>query len=207
MVIICSVIHKLLFFFFFQAEDGIRDGTVTGVQTCALPIYHRAGLHLTRCPGGSDRVRGEAPTGVAGTMTDRSGPLAGVRVIELGGIGPVPFAAMLLADLGSDVITVRRPDDAAVGNPVLSRGRRSIAVNLKDPRGVDVVHSLIADSDALIEGFRPGVAERLGFDPGELRKANPALVVGRMTGYGQDGPLAQRAGHDIDYIALSGALA
>ena len=140
-------------------------------------------------------------------MTDRSGPLAGVRVIELGGIGPVPFAAMLLADLGSDVITVRRPGDAAVGNPVLSRGRRSIAVNLKDPRGVDVVHSLIADSDALIEGFRPGVAERLGFDPSELRKANPALVVGRMTGYGQDGPLAQRAGHDIDYIALSGALA
>jgi alpha-methylacyl-CoA racemase len=139
-------------------------------------------------------------------MSDRSGPLAGVRVVELGGIGPVPFAAMLLADLGSDVIAVRRIGDTGVGNPVLDRGRRSIAVNLKDPRGVEVVRSLIAGSDAVIEGFRPGVAERLGFDPGELRRDNPALVFGRMTGYGQDGPLAQRAGHDIDYIALSGVL-
>src|ERR1700716_3353993 len=103
-------------------------------------------------------------------MSDRSGPLAGGRVVELGGIGPVPFAAMLLADLGSDVIAVRRIGDTGVGNPVLDRGRRSIAVNLKDPRGVEVVRSLIAGSDAVIEGFRPGVAERLGFDPDELRR-------------------------------------
>jgi alpha-methylacyl-CoA racemase len=139
-------------------------------------------------------------------MTERPGPLAGVRVVELGGIGPVPFAGMLLADLGSDVIAVRRIGDTGVGNPVLDRGRRSIAVNLKEPRGVEVVRSLIAGSDAVIEGFRPGVAERLGFHPIGLRRDNPTLVFGRMTGYGQDGPLAQRAGHDIDYIALSGAL-
>lgn len=135
------------------------------------------------------------------------GPLHGVRVVELGGIGPAPFAAMMLADLGADVVRVHRVGETAEPNAALDRGRRSIAVQLKDPRGVDVVRELAAGADALIEGFRPGVLERLGLGPRELHAANPALVIGRMTGYGQDGPFAPRAGHDINYIALSGALA
>lgn len=135
------------------------------------------------------------------------GPLHGVRVVELGGIGPAPFAAMMLADLGADVVRVHRVGEAAEPNAALDRGRRSIAVQLKDPRGVEVVRELAAGADALIEGFRPGVLERLGLGPRELHAANPALVIGRMTGYGQDGPFAPRAGHDINYIALSGALA
>ncbi|MCA2226392.1 CaiB/BaiF CoA transferase family protein [Nonomuraea aurantiaca] len=135
------------------------------------------------------------------------GPLAGVRVVELGGIGPVPFAAMLLADLGAEVIRVHRPADRdARPNPVLDRGRRSLVVDLKNPRGAAVVRALIDTADAVLEGFRPGVAERLGFDPVTLAERNPRLVFGRMTGFGQDGPLAMRAGHDINYIALSGAL-
>ncbi|KAB2344469.1 CaiB/BaiF CoA transferase family protein [Actinomadura rudentiformis] len=137
-----------------------------------------------------------------------SGPLTGMRIIELGGIGPVPFAAMLLADLGAEVIRIQRPADReARPNPVLDRGRRSLIVDLKHPRGAAVVQSLIYGADAVLEGFRPGVAERLGFDPVTLAEHNPRLVFGRMTGYGQDGPLAMRAGHDINYIALSGALA
>lgn len=134
-------------------------------------------------------------------------PLHGVRVVELGGIGPAPFCAMVLADLGAEVIRVHRPTERGTyPNPVLDRGRRSLAVDLKQPAGAELVRDLIATSDVVIEGFRPGVAERLGFDPIRLRRANPRLVVGRMTGYGQDGPLAQRAGHDINYISLSGAL-
>lgn len=136
-----------------------------------------------------------------------NGPLHGVQVVELGGIGPAPFAAMMLADLGADVVRVHRVGETAEPNAALDRGRRSIAVQLKDPRGVDVVRELAAGADALIEGFRPGVLERLGLGPRELHAANPALVIGRMTGYGQDGPFAPRAGHDINYIALSGALA
>ncbi len=137
----------------------------------------------------------------------RSGPLAGIRVIELGGIGPGPFAAMLLADLGADVVRIHRTTESAAPNPVLDRGRRSLAVNLKDPRGVEIVLRLIDQVDVLLEGFRPGVAERLGFAPATLTERNPRLVVGRMTGFGQHGPLADRVGHDINYIALSGVLA
>lgn len=136
-----------------------------------------------------------------------SGPLAGLKVLELGGIGPGPFCAMVLADLGADVIRVNRPAD--IGSdpiPVLDRGRRSIAVDLKAPRGLGIVRQLIDRSDVVIEGFRPGVLERLGLAPEELRRTNPSLVVGRMTGFGQEGPLAMRAGHDINYIALSGVL-
>jgi alpha-methylacyl-CoA racemase len=137
----------------------------------------------------------------------RSGPLTGMRVVELGGIGPVPFAAMVLADLGADVVRVHRPADRdARPNPVLDRGRRSLVADLKNARGVAVVRALIDRADAVLEGFRPGVAERLGFDPVTLAERNPRLVFGRMTGFGQDGPLAMRAGHDINYIALSGAL-
>ena len=135
------------------------------------------------------------------------GPLAGVRVVELAALGPAPYCAMLLADLGADVVRVDRAGAAALPMPVLDRGRRSIEVNLKHPDGVDVVRRLAASADVLVEGFRPGVLERLGLDPAELLDDNPRLVIGRMTGYGQDGPLAPRAGHDITYAALSGALA
>lgn len=137
----------------------------------------------------------------------RSGPLAGVRVVELSGIGPGPFCAMMLADLGADVVRVHRVGDRSDVNPVLDRSRRSIAVDLKNPDGVRVVRELARGADILLEGFRPGVLERLGLGPDVLRAERPALVVGRMTGFGQDGPLAERAGHDINYIALSGALA
>jgi alpha-methylacyl-CoA racemase len=142
-----------------------------------------------------------------------SGPLAGVRIIELAGIGPCPFAAMVLADMGADVIRVERA--SAVSRPLptgsswdlMNRGKRSIGVDLKDPAGIELILSLAERADALVEGFRPGVAERLGVGPAECAKRNERLVYGRMTGWGQDGPLAPRAGHDIDYIALAGALA
>ncbi len=141
------------------------------------------------------------------------GPLGGYRIIEMAGIGPAPFAAMLLADMGAEVIRVDRREAADLGVPgreprfdVLGRGRRSIAVDVKAPAGREVVERLAAKADALIEGFRPGVMERLGLDPDVLLALNPRLVLGRMTGFGQDGPLAQAAGHDIDYIALAGVL-
>jgi alpha-methylacyl-CoA racemase len=140
-----------------------------------------------------------------------SGPLHGVRVVELAGLGPAPFAAMLLADLGADVIRIDRPggDDLSAGPPpydLLMRGRRRVAVDLRRPEGVRVVKELVAAADALVEGFRPGVAERLGLGPDDCLAVNPRLVYGRMTGWGQDGPLAQTAGHDVDYIAVSGVL-
>jgi alpha-methylacyl-CoA racemase len=140
------------------------------------------------------------------------GPLAGVTVIELAGIGPGPFCAMMLADMGAEVIRVDRAENVAGGDPdhppadLNNRGRRSIGVDLKNPDGVAVVLDLVERADALIEGFRPGVAERLGIGPDECLVRNSRLVYGRMTGWGQDGPLAPAAGHDINYIALAGAL-
>jgi alpha-methylacyl-CoA racemase len=136
------------------------------------------------------------------------GPLAGVRVVELGGMGPTPFCAMLLADLGAEVVRVDRPGEVggAVNDRVLRRGRRSIAVDLKQQDGLDLLLRLVERSDVLLEGFRPGVAERLGFGPDECLARNPRLVYGRMTGWGQEGPMAQVAGHDVNYIALSGVL-
>jgi alpha-methylacyl-CoA racemase len=138
------------------------------------------------------------------------GPLTGLRVVELAGIGPAPFAAMLLADLGADVVRVERPGRSAwPADPqldLLQRGKRSIVVDLKQPAGVEVVRRLADRADVLLEGYRPGVAERLGLGPEDLSRDNPKLVYGRMTGWGQDGPLADRAGHDIAYIALTGAL-
>ena len=142
-----------------------------------------------------------------------SGPLRGFRVIEIAGIGPGPFAAMMLADMGAEVIRVERtqavrgpaPDHPA--RDVLLRGRRNIAVDLKNPDGVALLHELVGSADALIEGFRPGVMERLGIGPDECLAHNPRLVYGRMTGWGQHGMYAQAAGHDINYIALAGALA
>ncbi|MDF1596517.1 MAG: CaiB/BaiF CoA-transferase family protein [Acidimicrobiia bacterium] len=135
------------------------------------------------------------------------GPLAGVRVVELAGIGPGPFTGMLLADLGADVVQIERTAQASTWIPgFMARGRRSMAVDLKHPDGLDVVLRLVDRADILIEGFRPGVAERLGVGPDECFRRNQALVYGRMTGWGQDGPLAKTAGHDIDYLAMSGAL-
>jgi alpha-methylacyl-CoA racemase len=138
------------------------------------------------------------------------GPLAGVRVIELAGIGPGPHCGMLLADLGAEVIAVDRPGGSPTPTPhehdITSRGKRRIVVDLKHPRGAEVVLRLAASADALIEGYRPGVAERLGVGPADCLARNPALVYGRMTGWGQDGPLAATAGHDLAYIAVTGAL-
>jgi alpha-methylacyl-CoA racemase len=141
------------------------------------------------------------------------GPLAGFRIVEMAGIGPAPFAATLLADMGAEVIRVDRREATDLGLPgrepkfdVLHRGRRSLAVDVKSEAGREVVKRLAGKADGLIEGFRPGVMERLGLGPDVLLKVNSRLVFGRMTGFGQDGPLAQAAGHDIDYIALAGAL-
>lgn len=142
-----------------------------------------------------------------------AGPLAGIRIIEIAGIGPGPFAAMMLADMGADVIRVERtqavrgPAPDAAHWDVMLRGRRNVAIDLKNERGVETLLRMVEGADALIEGFRPGVMERLGVGPKECLARNPRLVFGRMTGWGQDGPLANAAGHDINYIALSGALA
>ena len=140
-----------------------------------------------------------------------NGPLSGVRVIELAGIGPGPFAAMLLADLGADVIRVDRASavrdgETAGGTDFTNRGKRSIAIDLKSERGKEVVLRLVEKSDVLLEGFRPGVTERLGIGPDDCLARNPRLVYGRMTGWGQQGPLAHTAGHDVGYIAITGAL-
>lgn len=140
------------------------------------------------------------------------GPLAGVRIIELAGIGPAPMCAMLLADLGASVLRIDRPDPPELGfkRPprfnLLLRGRSTIALDLKQPAARDLVLDLVAKADGLIEGFRPGVTERLGLGPDDCFARNPRLVYGRITGWGQDGPLAQAAGHDLNYIALTGAL-
>ncbi|WP_151772098.1 CaiB/BaiF CoA transferase family protein [Streptomyces abyssomicinicus] len=135
-----------------------------------------------------------------------AGPLAGIRVLELGGIGPGPFTGMMLADMGAEVIRVERAAGQPERHPALHRGRRSIAVNLKNPEGVEAVRRIADGCDALIEGFRPGVAERLGLGPQELLARNPRLVYGRMTGWGQEGPWAQAPGHDINYLSLTGGL-
>ena len=138
------------------------------------------------------------------------GPLSGVRVIEIASLAPAPFGCMILADLGADVLRVDRAErcgpQAAVPVDPLSRGRRSIGLNLKDRAAIDLLLTLTEEADVLVEGFRPGVAERLGFGPGACAERNPRLIFARMTGWGQDGPLAPTAGHDIDYIAISGAL-
>ncbi|MND92440.1 E-cinnamoyl-CoA:R-phenyllactate CoA transferase [compost metagenome] len=140
------------------------------------------------------------------------GPLAGVKIIELAGIGPGPMAAMMLADMGATVLRIERREavDLGVKKPLeynlLLRNRKAIALDLKDPQAVQLVKELLADADALIEGFRPGVTERLGLGPDECLAINPRLVYGRITGWGQTGPLAKVAGHDINYIALTGVL-
>jgi alpha-methylacyl-CoA racemase len=141
-----------------------------------------------------------------------NGPLSGVKVLEVAGIGPGPFCGMMLADMGAELIRIDRADRVRGGDPskppadVLARGRRSIGVDLKQAEGVDVVLRMVEQADVIIEGFRPGVMERLGLGPDVCLARNPKLVYGRMTGWGQEGPMAQAAGHDINYIALAGAL-
>ena len=140
------------------------------------------------------------------------GPLNGLKILEIAGIGPCPFAAMMLADMGAEVLRIDRPPQSEASQPILPskdalrRGRRSIIVDLKNPDGVKLVLRLAEDADALIEGFRPGVMERLGLGPDICLQRNPRLIYGRATGWGQEGPLATAAGHDINYIALAGTL-
>jgi len=140
------------------------------------------------------------------------GPLSGIKIIEFAGIGPGPFAAMMLSDMGADVLRLDRSQNVLGGDPdkpsldLLNRGRRSVGLNLKSAEGVELALRLVEQSDALLEGFRPGVMERLGLGPDVCLERNPRLVYGRMTGWGQDGPMAQAAGHDINYISLAGVL-
>ncbi len=140
------------------------------------------------------------------------GPLAGLRVVELASIGPGPLCAMLLADLGADVLRIDRVEPSGLGVPtdtrfeITGRSRRSVALDIKQPAGREAALKLIEKADVLIEGWRPGVAERLGLGPADCQARNLGLVYGRMTGFGQTGPLSQAAGHDINYIALTGAL-
>ena len=140
------------------------------------------------------------------------GPLEGVKILEIAGIGPGPFAGMMLSDMGAEVVRIDRADRVRGGDPenppkdILARGRRSVAVDLKNPQGVEVVLAMVERADVLIEGFRPGVMERLGLGPEICLARNPGIVFGRMMGWGQEGPLAHAAGHDINYIALTGAL-
>ena len=135
-----------------------------------------------------------------------AGPLKGIRIVEMGGIGPAPFAAMMLADHGAEVIRVERAGMIGFENDPLRRSRRSIALDLKKPEACEIVRRLAAKADGLIEGYRPGVMERLGLGPEELLRANAKLVYGRVTGWGQEGPLAKQAGHDINYVAITGLL-
>jgi alpha-methylacyl-CoA racemase len=135
-----------------------------------------------------------------------AGPLAGLKIVELAGLGPAPFAGMMLADHGADVIRVERPGARINHRNILARSRRSVTVDLKKPGGADLVRDICKTADGLIEGFRPGVMERLGLGPEALLADNPRLVYGRMTGWGQSGPYAKAAGHDINYIAIAGVL-
>ncbi|QYJ03201.1 CoA transferase [Nocardioides panacisoli] len=138
-----------------------------------------------------------------------TGPLAGIKVVEIAGIGPSPHACTILADLGADVVRIERPGGQMLtggSHDLLNRGRPSVALNLKDPEAVATVLDLVEGANVLVEGMRPGVAERLGFGPEDCKARNPKLVYGRMTGWGQDGPWAQAAGHDMNYIAITGTL-
>src|SRR5437667_4877404 len=136
-----------------------------------------------------------------------SGPLTGIRIVEFAGIGPGPFACMMLADMGAEVVTLDRVGARKKLKSVAGRGRKVVELDLKDKAAIAQVLDLLANADALIEGFRPGVMERLGLGPDVVQARNPRLVYGRMTGWGQQGPLAQAAGHDINYISVTGARA
>jgi alpha-methylacyl-CoA racemase len=148
-----------------------------------------------------------AKTAWPNPLPNASGPLAGLRVLEFAGIGPGPFACMLLSDMGASVVRIDRPGERERRAGVVNRGRRTLVLDLKSTADVERAATLMAEADVLVEGFRPGVMERLGLGPDVALKRNPRLVYGRMTGWGQEGPLAQAAGHDINYISLAGALA
>jgi alpha-methylacyl-CoA racemase len=144
---------------------------------------------------------------MTGLTPPRRGPLKGIRVLDLSGLGPAPFATMMLADFGASVLGVRRPDPMPFDpSAAMSRGKDSIGVDLRSPDGARTVQRLAMSADVLVEGFRPGVMERRGLGPVELLAANPRLIYARLTGWGQTGPYAKRAGHDINYLAISGAL-
>jgi alpha-methylacyl-CoA racemase len=144
----------------------------------------------------------------ANTIALKQGPLSGIRIVEFAGLGPGPFACMLLADMGADIVRIDRPGARPIHpQDLIGRGRRTVLLDLKSGRDREQVLTLLTHADALVEGFRPGVMERLGLGPEAVSALNPRLVYGRMTGWGQDGPLSQTAGHDINYIALTGALA
>src|SRR2546429_1764307 len=193
-----------------SADRGRRSGRRPrpGRGRCAQPRDARRGGP----PGGRSRLPSphRRPPGGPLPGGSRMGPLHGVRVIEIASLAPAAFGCMVLADLGADVRRVDRPNRSGrqALPPVdpLCRSRRSIRLNLKDPAGVDVLLRLTDGADVLVEAFRPGVAERLGFGPDVCAERNPRLIYARMTGWGQDGPLADTAGHDIDYIAVSGSL-
>jgi alpha-methylacyl-CoA racemase len=135
-----------------------------------------------------------------------NGPLNGLKVVEMAGLGPAPLAGQFLADLGAQVTLITRKSGPANKADINNRGKRSVALNLKDPKGIEAAQKLIHSADVLIEGFRPGVMERMGLGPDECLRINPRLVYGRMTGWGQDGPMAQMAGHDINYLGITGVL-
>lgn len=156
-------------------------------------------------PGAAAQAAAPQPSAAADAGA-RSGPLSGVRIVEFEGIGPVPLAAMILADMGADIVRLGRPGSQDPGAPVLDRGRTIVGVDLKSDAGRAAALDLLGRADALVEGFRPGVMERLGLGPEAVHAVNPRLVYGRMTGWGQHGPMAPRAGHDLNYISLTGAL-
>src|SRR5690606_11041069 len=168
------------------------------------PRQRHVAAHLP--DGGAGRLVGRKTTGSASRM--RQGPLSGLKVVEFAGIGPGPFCGMLLSDLGADVVRIDRKGPGGRASPanVTARGRRSVALDLKSPAAIEACLKLMERADAAFEGFRPGVMERLGLGPDVALKRNPKLVYGRMTGWGQYGPLAHAAGHDMNYIALTGAL-
>src|SRR5436190_11546013 len=171
----------------------------------AVPVRFTSSRTCHDPPSTRSRRRGCALCCPRRPRVGEAGPLAGVRVVELAGVGPAPFCVMLLADMGASVVRVDRVGPASgdyAVNPVIERGRRSVAVDLKSPDGVQVVLDLVRDADVLLESYRPGVAERLGIGPAACHATNERLVYARLSGFGQDGPWAAVAGHDINYIGL-----
>jgi alpha-methylacyl-CoA racemase len=184
--------------------DGLADYRAADHQVTTRNANRDAGQPNS----GSFRPYGkQMPNTPASETSTNAGPLAGFRIVEFAGIGPGPFACMMLADMGAEVVTLDRPEARKNQKSAAARGRKVVEIDLKDKAALAQVLDLLDGADALVEGFRPGVMERLGLGPDVVLARNPKLVYGRMTGWGQDGPLAQAAGHDINYISVTGALA